>query len=377
MDQNGEWCEEEEGLAHIIESYFKSLFTSSSPSATNYNQVLDTIEPKITPQLNGQLERDFEAEDVRTAVFQMAPTKSPGADGMSAIFYQKFWPIRQKTKKFFLALKLDMAKAYDRVEWGFIYKIMNKLGFSEVWTNKIMACISSVSYSFQFNGQRVGHLIPSRGLRQGDPLSPYLFLLCGEGLSSLLYSFEQAGYLQGLRCGRRGPTISHLFFADDSLLFFEATTSACSALKEALCSYEAASGQAVNLSKSAVCFGPNLPEEDAVDLSACLGVPRVRCHEKYLGLPCYTGKNKQGIFSSIKDRVWNKLCGWKSKLLSAGGREILAKSIIQAIPAYSMNLFKIPSTLIKELHRLCAQFWWGGGEPGKTEDALVLLGKIV
>ncbi|KAL5575135.1 hypothetical protein UlMin_016834 [Ulmus minor] len=459
MDQNGEWCEEEEGLVHIIESYFKSLFTSSSPSATNYNQVLDTIEPKITPQLNGQLERDFEAEDVRTAVFQMAPTKSPGADGMSAIFYQKFWPIvgeeitaaclgfvngglplgsinetiitllpkiknptritefrpislcnvlykiiskmlanrmrevmnsvisqeqsafipgrlisdnaiigfeclhaikRQKTKKIFLALKLDMAKAYDRVEWGFIYKIMNKLGFSEVWSNKIMACISSVSYSFQFNGQRVGHLIPSRGLRQGDPLSPYLFLLCGEGLSSLLHSYEQAGYLQGLRCGRRGPTISHLFFADDSLLFFEATTSACSALKEALCSYEAASGQAVNLSKSAVCFGPNLPEEDAVDLSACLGVPRVRCHENYLGLPCYTGKNKQGIFSSIKDRVWNKLCGWKSKLLSAGGREILAKSIIQAIPAYSMNLFKIPSTLIKELHRLCAQFWWGG-----------------
>ncbi|KAL5578350.1 hypothetical protein UlMin_020049 [Ulmus minor] len=188
---------------------------------------------------------------------------------------------------------------------------MNKLGFSEVWTNKIMACISSVSYSFQFNGQRVGHLIPSRGLRQGDPLSPYLFLLCGEGLSSLLHHYEQSGLIQGLRCGLRGPTISHLFFADDSLLFFEAKSSACSALKEALDFYETASGQAVNLSKSAVCFGPNLPEVDAVDLTASLGVPRVRCHEKYLGLPCYTGKNKQGIFSSIKDRVWNKLSGWK------------------------------------------------------------------
>ncbi|KAL5551962.1 hypothetical protein UlMin_002138 [Ulmus minor] len=294
LDENGEWCENEEGLALIIESYFKSLFTSSSPYATNYDRVLDTIEPKITPQLNRQLERDFEAEDVRIAVFQMAPTKSPGADGMSAIFYQKIWPTvgeeitsaclgfvngrhplgsinetiitllpkiknptritefrpislcnvlykiiskmlanrlrkimdsvisqeqsafipgrlisdnaiigfeclhaikRQKTKKNFLALKLDMAKAYDRVEWGFIYKIMNKLGFSEVWTNKIMACISSVSYSFQFNGQRVGHLIPSRGLRQGDPLSPYLFLFCGERLSSLLHHYEQSGLI--------------------------------------------------------------------------------------------------------------------------------------------------------------------------------------
>ncbi|KAL5546466.1 hypothetical protein UlMin_006153 [Ulmus minor] len=210
---------------------------------------------------------------------------------------------RQKTKKNYLALKLDMAKAYDRVEWEFIHKIMNKIGFLEVWTNKIMACISSVSYSFQFNGQRFGHLTPSRGLCQGNPLSPYLFLLCGEGLSSLLHHYEQSGELQRLRCGLRGPTISHLLFADDSLLFIEAKTTACTALKEALNFYEAASGQAVNLSKYA-------------------------------------------------DRVWNKLCGWKSKLLSAGGREVLSKSIIQAIPAYSMNLFKIPSTLIKELHRL-------------------------
>ncbi|KAL5538116.1 hypothetical protein UlMin_045998 [Ulmus minor] len=93
IDQNGKWCEEEEGLAHIIKSYFKSLFTSSSPSATNFDRVLDTIETKITPQLNGQLEQAFEAEDVRTTVFQMAPTKSPRADGMSAIFYRKFWPI--------------------------------------------------------------------------------------------------------------------------------------------------------------------------------------------------------------------------------------------------------------------------------------------
>ncbi|KAL5543272.1 hypothetical protein UlMin_010982 [Ulmus minor] len=83
---------------------------------------------------------------------------------------------------------------------------------------------------------------------------------------------------------------------------------------------------------------------------AIMGVSRVRCHKKYLGLPCFTGKNKQGLFSSIRDRVW-KLSGWKSKLLSAGGREILSKAVIQAIPSYAMNLFKLPLSLIKELHR--------------------------
>ncbi|KAL5544814.1 hypothetical protein UlMin_008598 [Ulmus minor] len=463
VDINENWCEEEEGIAHIIENYFDMLFSSSSPSSDDVDRALEGIERKVTPQLNEQLEQAFVAEDVKTAVFQMAPTKSPGADGMSAIFYQKFWPIVgeeitaaclgfvngglplgsinetiitllpkiknptritefrpislcnvlykiiskmlanrlrkvmgtviskeqsafipgrlitdnaiigfeclhaikwQKTKKNYLALKLDMAKAYDRVEWDFIQRMMNKLGFSDVWINKIMACISSVTYSFQFNGKRFGHLTSSRGLRQGDPLSPYLFLICGEGLSSLLHLYEQNGDLQGLRCGLRGPSISHLLFADDSLFFLEAKLTVCAAIKEILKLYEVASGQVVNLSKSAVCFGPNLSDSDVDQMVALLGVPKVRCHEKYLGLPCFSGKNKQGLFSSIRDRVWNKLCSWKSKLLSAGGREVLSKSVIQAIPTYAMNLFKLPSSLIKELPRLCAQFWWGG-EPGK------------
>ncbi|KAL5568229.1 hypothetical protein UlMin_024804 [Ulmus minor] len=106
-----------------------------------------------------------------------------------------------------------------------------------------MACISSVTYSFQFNGKRFGHLTPSRGLCQGDPLSPYLFLLCGEGLSSLLHRYEQNEDLQGLRCGIRGPTISHLLFADDSLFFLEAKLTPCVAVKEILKLYEAATGQ--------------------------------------------------------------------------------------------------------------------------------------
>ncbi|KAL5572899.1 hypothetical protein UlMin_022496 [Ulmus minor] len=464
LDSNGDWCDSEHGMAEIVESYFETLFSSSSPSSVVLDQVLDTIDRRVTPQLNDQLDLAFGPDDVREAVFQMAPSKSPGADGMSALFYQRFWPVvgedvteaclgftnrglplgninetiitlipkiknpsritefrpislcnvlykiiskmlanrlrkvmnyiisveqsafipgrlisdnaiigfeclhaikRRKTKKNHLALKLDMEKAYDRVEWGFIREVMGKLGFSVGWTNKIMACISSVSYAFQLNGQKFGHLTPSRGLRQGDPLSPYLFLLCGEGLSSLLHHYEQAGRIQGLKCGLRGPTISHLLFADDSLLFLEAKTSACLAMKEVLNLYEAASGQAVNLLKSAVCFGPKLPEGEAASMAGLLGIPRVRCHEKYLGLPCFTGKNKQGIFSSIKDRVWNKLCGWKSKLLSAGGREILSKTVIQAIPSYAMNLFKLPISLINELHRLCAQFWWGGDSEKK------------
>ncbi|KAL5558120.1 hypothetical protein UlMin_034331 [Ulmus minor] len=237
---------------------------------------------------------------------------------------------------------------------------MKKLGFSKGWIKKIMACVTSVYYSLLINGEKLGLINPSRGLRQGDPLSPYLFLLCAEGLSFIIHMYERNGKLQGMRCGSSGPNISYLFFTDDSLLFVEATPASCSAIKEVLSLYETASGQLMNYSKSAVCFGPSIGEDAIGRMVTILGVAQVKCHEYYLGLPCFSGKNKSRLFANIKDRVWNKLCGWKSKLLSAGGRETLTKAIIQAIPTYTMNLFRIPVSLIKELHRLCARFWWGG-----------------
>ncbi|KAL5559838.1 hypothetical protein UlMin_036049 [Ulmus minor] len=106
-----------------------------------------------------------------------------------------------------MALKLDMSKAFDRVEWKFIEAVMIKLGFAEPWILKIMNCISSVSFSFLLNGEVKGNISPGRGLRQGDPLSPFLFLLCSEGLSYLLKKMENDNKLHGLNLGR-GPLLS-------------------------------------------------------------------------------------------------------------------------------------------------------------------------
>ena len=126
-----------------------------------------------------------------------------------------------------MALKLDMSKAYDRVEWAFLERVMYQLGLEERLIKIIMSCVQSVSYSVLLNGQPVGNIIPGRGLRQGDPLSPYLFLLCAMGLQCLIQKAEASGDIKGVAICRHGPRISHLFFADDNVLFCRATEGEC------------------------------------------------------------------------------------------------------------------------------------------------------
>lgn len=148
----------------------------------------------------------------------------------------------QKGKSGFMALKLDMSKAYDKVEWAYLEAIMKKMGFDERWVKLIMECITTVSYSILINGEPSPIIHPSCGLRQGDPLSPYLFLLCYEGLHSLLHQAAEAKQIRGVSICRGGPRLTHLFFADDSLVFCRASLDECHRIQDLLECYERALG---------------------------------------------------------------------------------------------------------------------------------------
>ena len=124
--------------------------------------------------------------------------------------------VKKKGKAGSLALNLDISKAYNWVEWTFLKGIMAKLGFSEVWIEQVMCCVSTPSFSICINGKSYSSIKSSRGLCPGDPLSPYLFLLCIEGFTSLLARVEIEERLHGVSICRRAPSISHLLFADDS-----------------------------------------------------------------------------------------------------------------------------------------------------------------
>jgi len=160
-----------------------------------------------------------------------------------------------------MALKLDMSKAFDRVEWGCLEKIMSKMGFHESWVKLMMRCVSTVTYSIKINGRPRGHVTPSRGLHQGDPLSPFLFLFCAKGLSALIRKSVEFGLLSGVAACPRGPKISHLFFVDDSLMFCKANIEECSTLKEILDICEYSTGQQLNREKTSLFFSRKTPQE--------------------------------------------------------------------------------------------------------------------
>jgi hypothetical protein len=117
-----------------------------------------------------------------------------------------------------------MVKAYDRVEWIFLEKMLQKLRFSRCWIDMVMRCITTVRFKVKVNGGLSESFLPSRGLRQGDPISPYLFLFCVEGFSALVKQAQHENSLRGVQFGASGPYIMHLLFADDSVVFLEATT---------------------------------------------------------------------------------------------------------------------------------------------------------
>ena len=165
------------------------------------------------------------------------------------------------TKRCSMAVKTDMSNAYDRLEWNFIEAVMRRLGFHDSLCGWIMRLISSVTYSILFNGEAQGLICPSRGIRQGDPLSPYIFILCSEVLSGLCTKAQSIGSLAGVLVARASQKINHLFFADDTMFFTKTTPTSVNALKEVLTKYEAASGQMINTAKSSITFSNKTPSD--------------------------------------------------------------------------------------------------------------------
>ena len=463
LDDIGQEHFSEGAKGNLAVEFFRDLFTSSNPC--DLESLFQGFQQRVTENMNQHLTRPVTAEEIKKAAFDVKGSSAPGEDGLTGVFYQRFWHIvgpgltaeiqeffrssimpegwnhtqisllpkivnpsrmkdmrpislcsvqykiiskilcnrlkiilpeiiaetqgafvsgriisdniiiahemihglRTSTKvaEGWMAIKTDLSKAYDRVEWSFLEVLLERMGFDRVWVRWIMTCVSSVSFSVLLNGNSHGHTKPERGIRQGDPLSPFLFILCAEALVSCLNSSEAAGRLHGIKLTSSGPSIHHLLFADDSLLLCKANPEEANEILACIKLYGDASGQQVNHLKSSVIFGSLVPEVTKTEVKMVLGIENEGGEGSYLGLPeCFSG-SKRKLLSFIREKLHGRLQGWFAKALSQGGKEIMLKSVGMALPVFAMSCFKLPKDVCEKLTSAMIEFWWSSGNNKK------------
>ncbi|XP_057441354.1 uncharacterized protein LOC130733241 [Lotus japonicus] len=270
--------------------------------------------------------------------------------------------MRGRRSKEHVIIKLDMNKAYDRVEWEFLERVLLKYGFHERWVKQVMALVTGVTYRYRINGSVGQRVQPQRGIRQGDPLSPYLFILIMDVLSNMIIRSKVAGDLEGLKLSNNSPALTHLFFADDAILFGKAQEKEMQQFKKVLNLFSLASGQRINVLKSGLMGGSGVTETVKRNLANTMNIQVWNSPGVYLGMPAVWGRSKTNSLQWIKEKVLNKIQGWKSSLLNQAGRETLIKAVVQALPSYAMSILKFPKNFCSQICSKIASFWWKGSK---------------
>ncbi|XP_060170522.1 uncharacterized protein LOC132601460 [Lycium barbarum] len=245
--------------------------------------------------------------------------------------------IRLRAKEANIVKKLDMEKAYDRVSWLFFTKVLRKIGFSEALIDMIYRIVGNNWYSVLVNGQQHGFFQSSRGVKQGDPLSPTLFIIAAKVLSRNLNHLHVVPEFKGFGMPKWRPKINHLAYADDIIIFTSADVPFMLLIMEILGNYEKTSGRKINKEKSVVYMHENVSAEISITVKIVTGIVR-------------------------KDFPF----GWKGKMLSVGGREILIKHVLQSMPMHLLSTVNPPDGVIRQMHKMFAQFFWSNTIGGKS-----------
>ena len=229
----------------------------------------------------------------------------------------------------------------------------------------IMGCISSTSISILFNGGKLDSFKPSRGIRQGDPLSPYIFILCMEYLGFLINKGCMTKNWIPMKASKDNAEVSHLFFADDLMLLAKANESGAKTIKDVLAKFCDESGQLVSMDKSRVYFSLNTSEYIQDRICVSLGIQATNFLGKYLGMPLKHKGAARSQYNYIVERMLSKLAGWKARFLSFAGRCVLVKSVLTAIPNYVMQGAVLLVHLCEKIDKISRDFLWGSSAEKK------------
>ncbi|WMV07615.1 hypothetical protein MTR67_001000 [Solanum verrucosum] len=374
-------------------SVFKEQFMETN-EPTDYS-MLDSIPKMITEEQKEEMRALPFEEEVKEVVFALNGDSAIGLDGFSELFFQSCWDtvksdivnmvkaffcghelprfithtnlvlipkneeiirdINRRNKLHNVVVKLDMAKAYDIV---FLTKDLRGFGFSKRIIDMVVMLISNNWYSVIINGQNFGFFRSSRGLKQGDPLSPTLFIIAAEVLARSLNQLFKDQKYKGFGLPKWSPVINHLSYADDTILFCSGQSYSMRKMMKVLRDYEQVSGQLINLNKSFTYLHEKVP------IGVCRKVRRITRIKQgsfsftYLGCPIFYGKKNRTHFESLIKKVVKRISSWQNILLNFGGRYVLIAHVLQCMPIYVLSAMNPPACVITQLHRISAKKNW-------------------
>ncbi|XP_060216639.1 uncharacterized protein LOC132644099 [Lycium barbarum] len=310
--------------------------------------LLQHVPSMVDQDTNNQLVSMPTLEEVKKVVFESSADSAGGPDGMIGIFYQYGFvkgrciienvlltqevvtDIRLMGEPANVVLKLDMAKAYDRVSWSYLIRVLRKMGFAEVFIDMVWRLIANKWYSILLNGQASGFFHSTRGVKQGDPLFPALFILSAEVLSRALNSLFKNNEFRSYGMPKWSASLNHLAYADDKIIYSFADSRSLELIMEVLHYYEQ------------------------------------RHFSFYIfGLSVTHSRKRKADYNDLIKKVKNRLQTWKGRLLSFGGKVVLITNVLMSMPIHLFLAIKPPKCVINDLHKIFARFFWNNSEKGR------------
>ncbi|XP_017245737.2 uncharacterized protein LOC108217416 [Daucus carota subsp. sativus] len=264
----------------------------------------------------------------------------------------------QKGRRKGLVFKLDFEKAFDTINWEFLFEVLARMNFDQKWIGWMRALLKSSRISVLVNGSPSKEFEPGRGLRQGDPLSPLLFNLAGEVLSAMLTKAAGKGIFSGIPLGDSSQNITHLQFADDTVVFVNNSLESVRGVKSVLQCFQMISGLKINFMKSEI-----FAHKDCMD-TQLLASQILRCKVgtwpmTYLGIPIGISSRRQIFWKPLINKFSQKLASWKADFLNLAGKTTLVKAVLDSLPLHWLGMHLLPNMVCDRLERIRRDFLWG------------------